>query len=327
MFIPTTNAVAIYQLDQPVSELNGHTLREIFENRNMAMPDYANATPLSGFNYRFYNANGITIDYNITNGQYEINGTQTDDITVNIAQINTENGTKYTLSYIYISGSGLFTTNWISPNQNINDAVSIHDNTVTLISQGQTTLRFYFFQIGKIFDNFTFKLQLEKGSIATPYKVPKSGPYSDIDIGQFGLTTNQFQTYYDLYLEAVRFESENVEARQDTGGYQNIFKSIINGVKNLMQEMGSVWNFLNAPILTDNLNFQLPNIDWSWDIISIVRQVVDSAGVIALQTIFIVPNLIYTTFGIPMHVSILSLLFSNLIFLLLGWIIIKSFII
>src|SRR5690554_6319831 len=31
LFIPTTNAVAVYQLDQPVRELNGYTLREVFE--------------------------------------------------------------------------------------------------------------------------------------------------------------------------------------------------------------------------------------------------------------------------------------------------------
>lgn len=325
MFIPTTNAVAIYQLDQPVSELNGHTLREIFENRNMAMPDYANATPLAGFNYRFYNANGVTIDYNISDGFFIMNGTNTTSVLWIVFELRTPlEQAMYTVSIVELNQSTRF-------NIYINEPTTLlleynkNNNTLELFPT-QKNIIFSDLSITTFID-YRFRLQLEKGSTATPYTVPKNGPYSDIDIGQFGLTTNQFQTYYDLYLEAVRFESQNVEARQDTGGYQNIFKSIINGVKNLMQEMGSVWSFLNAPILTDNLNFQLPNIDWSWDIISIVRQVVDSAGVIALQTIFIVPNLIYTTFGIPMHVSILSLLFSNLIFLLLGWIIIKSFII
>ena len=172
----------------------------------------------------------------------------------------------------------------------------------------------------------SFKLQLEKGNTATPYQVSTDGPYSDVDLGQFGLTTNQIQTYYDLYLEAVRFENENIEASQDLGGYQSIFKSILIGVSDLMRSMDGLWDFLNAPLLEPYMHPINLNIDWSWDLVNVIRQILDLSGKLFLNLFFIVPFLWGEILNISVHVSILTLLFSNIIFVVLGWIVVKSFI-
>ena len=74
LFIPVTNAVAIYQLDQPVTELNGYTLREIFQNRNRAIPDLSTATDLGGGVYKLKEQNGGTLTYDVYNGEYRLFG-------------------------------------------------------------------------------------------------------------------------------------------------------------------------------------------------------------------------------------------------------------
>src|SRR5690554_2808763 len=61
-----------------VNKLQVETMFEMFKRElrgyNLAMPDLSNATDLGGGNYRLYNNNDITIDYNVYNGEYNVNG-------------------------------------------------------------------------------------------------------------------------------------------------------------------------------------------------------------------------------------------------------------
>lgn len=330
LFLPATNAVAVYQLDQPIKDLDNYTLREVFENRNTAMPDLTGKTEISAGVYRLYDVNGITIDYEINNGIYNFNGTVMYGDNIYIFS-NIEQSIEYTISYIAVSGSltggsmalGILYPYYRAIRQETNTNLDMKDTFITTTQD----IFVYYSAAGRTFDNYKFKLQLEKGDTVTPYQVPTNGPYSNLDVGEFNLTPEQIEMYYDLYLEAVRFENENIEAGKDPGGYQNIFKSIINGVKGLIESMGGLWQWLNAPIITSDMSDYSFNIDWSWDLIGVIRQLMNSIGVLFLQVAFVVPNLAFTFMGIPIRISILSLLFSNMIFLILGWIIVKSFVI
>lgn len=323
MFIPGTHSIAIYQLDQPVRELNNYTLREVFEKRNMVMPDWIGKPSLGDGDYELFNVRGLQLTYNIYSGIYTRSGTLIGTSYEFPLISNTLSNESYTITTQLIQQGVELTTIWEKPDKML---TSVNNQKYTFITSVNNQYIFLNFNENSGVEKF--KVQIEKGTQSTPYQVPTNGPYSNIDVGEFNLTNEQIQMYYNLYLEAVRFELENQEASQDNGGYQNIFKSILDGVKNLMQEMGNVWNFLNAPIITNDMqNYRPPDIDWSWDIIGVVRQIINNANTLAFQVFFIIPSLIYTLLGIPIHISLLSLLFSNLIFLLLGWIVVKSFII
>lgn len=340
LFIPTTYSIAVYQLDQPVSRLNGYTLREVFSNRNQAMPDLTGKPDLGGGWYRYNTEGGIIKDFNVLTGHVRLNGTNTStQVNLNLFSNVLPNDTVVSFTYEYVSGTVDVGTDYIAlfPNYTNNPAsMSLKVGTYYplkglrenyLSAYNAASPRIYLGTGQTTFNDFTFKIQLEKGDTVTPYQVSTSGPYSDVDLGQFGLTNEQIQTYYDLYLEAVRFESENIEASQDPGGYQNIFKSVINGVKGLIVEMGNVWQFLNAPIITSEMSDYSFSIDWSWDLIGVVRQLINSLAILILQTNFIFINLLFSFTGIPVQISILSMIFSNFVFVILGWIIVKSFII
>lgn len=327
LFIPATNAVAIYQLDQPISDFDGYTLRQVFQNRNMAMPDLTNAYNLGGGNYRLFNDYGVTLDYNVNSGIYNINGNSNMNFSFIFPYINQNK--PITISQQYVSGykdwNALFYIITYYNSSGVSGIQNVKDSYYTINDISNEWGIFITSDIEYI--NYQFKIQLEQGSQSSPYQIPSNGPYSDVDLGQFNLTSEQIQTYYNLYLEAVRFEQENQEARQDEGGYQNIFRSIINAVRNLIVEMGNVWSFLNAPIMTSDIRDFKFEVDWSWDLIGMLGQVLSSVQVLTLQVLLLVPSLVFQLFGVPIQVSLLSLLFSNFIFLLLGWIVVKSFVI
>lgn len=190
------------ELDRPIDELNDYTLREVFERRNMAMPILTGKTEISTGVYRLYNAKGITIDYNVTNGEYTLNGTAIE--TPSYTLTNLFPSGEHTLSYIYVSGQlqqgNIMINN--APEYNIGFRNYTYDYTDnkerTSIQNGQTQLYIQFFADAQV-DNFTFKLQLEKGSTATPYQVPTSGPYNTFDISTLGLTSEQINYYDNLY--------------------------------------------------------------------------------------------------------------------------------
>ena len=166
-----------------VNKLQVETMFEMFKQQlrgyNFGGVDLSGATDLGGGNYRLYNNNGITIDYNVSSGIYTLNGTA---ITAfNYFIFNIEPNTEYTLSYIYVSGTltggylAFIATNpyllMISRNEiNYNENIENTFNTTT-----QNEFRFDI-RTGRTFDNYQFKLQLEKGSQATPYTVPGQIP-------------------------------------------------------------------------------------------------------------------------------------------------------
>lgn len=331
LFIPTTQAVAVYQLDQPISELNGYTLREVFENRNMAMPDLTGKTEISAGVYRIYNDNGLTLDYNTNNGHWVLNGTATTN-GWRVFYLFPTNTYTQTATLKHISGSATKSDYWIglTSGGNYTGALIAGDRLTDTYTFNITNLTIdirSLIILGDVFNNLTFTIQLEKGSTATPYQVPTNGPYSDIDVSDFNLTSEQIQKYYNLYLEAVRFEIENEEAFKDPGDYQNIFRSILNGVKGLIESMGEVWSWLNAPIVSGDITDYAFEIDWSWDLIGVLRQIMNGLAGFLLTAMLGFSTILFSLLGISVEISILSLLFSNLVFVILGWIMIKSFII
>src|SRR5690625_1180363 len=125
------------------------TMFEMFKQQlrgyNLAMPDLEGKEYLGNGVYRVYNINGITIDYNVYNGIWTINGTSS-AITQEIL-FNIETNTEYTLSYIAVSGTltgGLFTLLIQSPQVNLiqQDDENV-DKQNTFITTTHTTLRFF----------------------------------------------------------------------------------------------------------------------------------------------------------------------------------------
>ena len=144
---------------------------------NLAIPDLSTATYLGDGVYRLYNKNGITIDYNVYNGNFVMNGSLTITTLGDIFRIPMlEDGLTYTISAQEISGTktGLFAVYIRTPLQllltmvpNQNTFVAGNNNNYIILSD---------FSIGSVFDNYTFIIQLEKGDTATPYTLPGQIP-------------------------------------------------------------------------------------------------------------------------------------------------------
>ena len=196
LFIPTTNAVAVYQLDQPVRELDGYTLREVFENRNMAMPDLSTATDLGDGNYRLYNQFDIILDYNVNSGVYTLNGTigtgqnvrilmgsvigwvegNTYTSSINVLSTNSHSGSS-TFETISINTGGNYSPYWVADFRNVlNGGVM----SSTYSNQNNSSFNLRLFKGSShnpsIFTDWQFTLQIEKGDTATPYTVPGQIP-------------------------------------------------------------------------------------------------------------------------------------------------------
>lgn len=152
---------------------------------NFQTPDLTSKTDLGDGVYRLHDSNGVTIDYNTLNGEHEINGT-IPSVVIGFRLTNqlTFEG-EYVVQYVYIDGttssSGinyyyqsptevqyLFISNNKYLNKRSNSIIinGIYDCRIALPPGTYT--------------NFKFKLQLEKGSQATPYTLPGEIPqYND----------------------------------------------------------------------------------------------------------------------------------------------------
>lgn len=139
---------------------------------NLASPDLTDKQYLDNAIYRLHNYNGITIDYNTINGHWIFNGSTT--APVGIQLLNLETNTQYALSYIAISGTltgGLY---FFSNPPVVEVLFQINDNvdkTASFITSTQNQFRIDI-TTGETFNNYTFKLQIEKGLTATAYQVP-----------------------------------------------------------------------------------------------------------------------------------------------------------
>ena len=74
-------------------------------NKNLAMPDLTGKPEISRGLYRLYNANGITIDYNIYNGTITINGTPTIRVDYDFTSILETLSPPNIYSYYYVGGT------------------------------------------------------------------------------------------------------------------------------------------------------------------------------------------------------------------------------
>lgn len=151
------------------------------EVRNLAVPDLNGKTHLGNGVYRLYNVSNITLDYNVFNGVYTLNGTPTSNVITfgEIFNIAPMNGTFSFLKVAGTSNLGSIYWNGEASNQtllsgirngvDVNNDVVITSNFafITFSDYSQTT-----------YDNYTFKMQLEKGSQATDYQVPYIEGYS-----------------------------------------------------------------------------------------------------------------------------------------------------
>ena len=150
-----------------------------YSNKNLAVPDLAGKEYLGDGVYRLYDDNGITIDYNVNNGIYTMNGIGN---TVRLILFNIEKNTEYTLSYIYVTGTltggniifegqdpqmQVITVKESNYNENIENTFNTNEQTRIDLVIGSSI---------RTFNNFQYKVQLEKGDTATPYTVPGQIP-------------------------------------------------------------------------------------------------------------------------------------------------------
>src|SRR5690554_6284356 len=72
-------------------------------SKNLASPDLDGKEYLGDGVYRLYNANGITIDYEVYSGIFTFNGIASRSVVYDLVEV--EQDTEYNLSYVSISGS------------------------------------------------------------------------------------------------------------------------------------------------------------------------------------------------------------------------------
>ena len=167
------------------NKLQVETMFEMFKRElrgyNLAMPDLTGKEHLGNGVFRLYDDHGITIDYNVYNGVNEINGTATSTVAYNFIRFPDTLDEYRTLSVRYVSGIVVSGNNEIGIlNNGVGSGVAIrNDNYLTpLLSQSKNNVNqlLIYIESGAVLTNYKFKIQLEKGTEATPYTVPGQIP-------------------------------------------------------------------------------------------------------------------------------------------------------
>ena len=180
------------------NKLQAETMFEMFKQQlrgyNLAMPNLTGKEYLGNGVYRLYNDNGITIDYDIYNGYVILNGTTptgTTEINLDLYRNVVPNGSIVSFGYYYVSGTFEHDTPYAtlfvnSPNlpadmglkNGLNYTIkAVRENYEYNYNGNKLIPRIYLGVGGTItFNNFTFRVQLEKGDTATPYTVPGQIP-------------------------------------------------------------------------------------------------------------------------------------------------------
>ncbi len=183
--------------------------------KNVASPDLTGREYLGNGIYRLYN-DGVTFDFNVYSGVFTLNGTVTS--LTQIIRILLDYNYRYTVSYIYENGSisGHLTLGFYQGSSGGYGGTLINkyyytsnDNAVSEI--GADNFRIYAYA-GVIYDNLQFKLQIEKGTEATPYTAPlesylwhekrlsfEEGYYSGYDGYNDGWSAGYYGGYDDGY--------------------------------------------------------------------------------------------------------------------------------
>lgn len=181
----------------------------VYKWENLAIPDLENAEYLGDGIYSFYEIDGFSITYNVKNGHFVFNGnaTITDYISNTLFLFDqTTKGLKgdYTLTYNYISGNidmpkdnyifGINYSNFIVFHyigiNNYDKDIYITKNLTNVPDIFPLTMYVYR-KVPYVMNDFTFKIMLNKGTIAQPYIVPKVLSDDDFDGGEM------FKTLYN----------------------------------------------------------------------------------------------------------------------------------
>ena len=227
------NAYAhIIPMGSDASKSNINEIKEIYPygapNKNLAMPNLMGKPEISAGVYRLDNRNGVSLDYNLFSGNFMLNGTLTSQMGISVTVDFVINGT-YTYSYRYVSGTknNLFSTQFYSsPNDLFNLTIGSNEayNSTQTVTNRTGFINIYFWTVGLSFNNFTFKLQLEKGSTATDYVVPQpntgyvssniSGPNGEVatNLAMPDLTGKEYlgDGVYRIYSATNRYYDYNV---------------------------------------------------------------------------------------------------------------------
>ena len=142
-----------------------------YSNKNLASPDLEGKEYFGYGYYILYDNNGITIEYNVYNGVYTVDGTWTGPTgsSAMIPLLNV-NGLTLTVSVDIVSGN--------LPNAVRYRPSSLESKQIYLFEgisyevpydRNYDAIRMV---NGAVFDNFQFNVQLEKGDTATSYTVP-----------------------------------------------------------------------------------------------------------------------------------------------------------
>jgi len=181
---------------------------------NLAVPDLEGKEYLGDGIYRLYDNDGITVDYNIYNGVFEWNGTATRNLSFPLANNNTLG--ELTAQLIYVDGDFIRVggVGWLFANTD--DLGRIYFNGVggyikTSVKDGISDDLFFTMNSGTSYNNFKFKLQLEKGDTATPLNMFGGKSYDEM-INE-GLTTLQYdnQGHLDYMLKKDLINEEEYE--------------------------------------------------------------------------------------------------------------------
>lgn len=208
-----TSLIVVSNMNKGVE--NSFTI-EYQNNKNLLFPDLEGRQEISVGLYRLYNANGITLDYQIYSGKYLMNGTATNNGIIDLMSLQPYNNLEYT-STIYIIDGSYVGSLWFKISQG-RDNVSYMQNqlynydgldkksiTATLPNYIKPMI---LYNTDYTYYNLQFKIQLEKGDISTSYVVPKLIPVykdnltqqekNDIGLGAFGGISKIIKTINDI---------------------------------------------------------------------------------------------------------------------------------
>lgn len=199
---------------------------------------------------------GLILDYDKTTGIFTLTGTKTENVITNITLPTFYTPGDYTLSYSYISGSfdnHFYVGNtplWNLSILRTNENKTVSGSVSKYINQD---FRVYFdFPLAAVsFDNFKFKIQLEKGTTATTWVHPDSIYYSTASI------------QHDQAPDSVSTIMSNVYAYDDVDGDISDQFQVVDTAREYAAVLANRWrlnvNDTLAGYDADTLNVQITN--------------------------------------------------------------------
>jgi len=185
---------------------------------NLASPDLEGKEYLGNGVYRLINST-YTLDYNIYNGYLIFNGSFNEATTATIVSTGTNKLDTYTIKLTEISGTKTINNNNILLTFN-SGTTAVFTNVNSDSGYTDTFTYNYvrlYFGLAGVFDNYTVKLQLEKGNTATDYQVPIQALEQHIQFEQ-----EPVDVYVAYYLDGVEDISKSVYLNLNSGSVLRI---------------------------------------------------------------------------------------------------------